>query len=124
MNWLWALIVMVGCGAVCYGILVVILDGETDEHQNVRELTDDEKAAWGIYRIQDGAEVARRVSTRFEDRRRWDVNYLHAEAIWRMRKLNIRPIWWVGWNMIPRKGDFVYATTDLATSSHWEYTGL
>ncbi len=46
-----------------------------DEPQTIRDLTPDEKAAWGLYRISDKSRVARMKSTRAQDRQAWDARY-------------------------------------------------
>ncbi len=52
------------------GILEGMLDAE-HERRTVRPLTPDENAAWGLYRIEDAAKVARTKATREQDQMRW-----------------------------------------------------
>jgi hypothetical protein len=52
------------------GILEGMLDAER-ERRTVRPLTPDEEAAWGRYRIEDAAKVARMRATRERDQMRW-----------------------------------------------------
>ena len=63
--------------AVCLAIGVLLWREVTSEERpTVRPLTMDERAAWGIYRIQDAAKVARMRSTRAQDRRAWNTRRL------------------------------------------------
>lgn len=64
----------------------------------VRTLTSDEQAAWGQYRIQDAAEVARRKHTREYDRRLWEVNLAHARAVLVWRSHRVRFCAWMDEN--------------------------
>ena len=61
----------------------------SEHYAIIRPLTMDEKAAWGIYRIQDAAKVARMRSTRAQDKQAWDAQYV--SLVWRVRGGLIRP---------------------------------
>lgn len=81
---IWALIPLLVFAAFCLLWPVV-----TQQPAKVRPLTMDEAAAWGIYRIQDAAKVARMRSTRAQDTQAWDARYV--SLVWKMRSGFIRP---------------------------------
>jgi hypothetical protein len=68
-----AVIVLVPLG--CFAAFCLLWPVFAAEPAKVRPLTMDEQAAWGIYRIQDAAKVARMKSTRAQDTRAWDARY-------------------------------------------------
>ena len=75
---IWVLIPLLVFAAFCLLWPVI-----THQPAKVRPLTMDEQAAWGIYRIQDAAKVARMRSTRAQDTQAWDARYV--SLVWKIR---------------------------------------
>ena len=71
------------------GILEGMLDAER-ESRVTRPLTQDERAAWGRYRLEDRAKVARMAATRAQDRAQWECVGLPAARAESARKDSAR----------------------------------
>lgn len=83
------MIILALLAVAAFFLLWPIFASDQQAPATVRPLTSDEQAAWGLYRIQDAARVARMKHTREQDRHKWDLNRAHAEGFryWLTRKI-------------------------------------
>lgn len=67
----------------------------------IRPLTQDELAAWGLYRIQDAEKRARWAATRYQDQQMWEMRRHEAEHIRHIRQFRLL------WDGVVRIGEDV-----------------
>lgn len=89
------------------GIAVILRDLDREQTARekaanvVRPLSQDELAAWGLYRIQDAEKRARWAATRYQDQQLWEMRRHEAEHIRHIRQLRLM------WDGVVRIGEDV-----------------